>query len=585
QGKIEGLNSQISQIEDEMKSAEATESFKKKATYVIADLRAQIAQLNKSSATAASTAAAEFTKEWVSKNLTGLKQIEDERAKSLAQLNEKAKKSFGTNYEQKDDYNAELDELNKYYDKKVSLYKQDLEENVKAVNDLNYQTRGLELSEEQAAVAKVFEEKRKSIEELNSLAKAAYGDEFQTETDYIRQKTALEDYYAHELAKSKKDLEDTAHSRRLSHIQEENQKALEAAASRLTGKGGIEISDAANYAEASAKISMQNTDLGNVLNGGTFGGGVLIQFIKAITESLAAIQSVNDVLNFAKTVTESLFAVISPILDSWLKPLADLLRDIGTEIGTVLAPVLNSVTLILVPLNTSLKLLSSVLQIVGAAFEWLNNKVIVPFGNIVIDIINALLGVINLIPGVNIAKLNKLSLVGDAAEELADEMTAATDRIKKKYQRMEDQVNDHLRSQISSLHSQYELGLITRDGYNAQAEKYNSSAYEEILSIEKEMAEALKAIEGNTATIPEGVSSAGSFFSTLGSNIASAASSAWQGIKNTATTIGSSIAKVAGAAWNGVKNAASSVWNWVAGLFGHADGSTGIEFDHIARVH
>ena len=68
---------------------------------------------------------------------------------------------------------------------------------------------------------------------------------------------------------------------------------------------------------------------------------------------------------------------------------------------------------------------------------------------------------------------------------------------------MQDAVKEQLDSQLAALKSQYELGLISREQYEKQAEKYASEADEKIYAIEKEMNQKLEAIKNNTKDIDD----------------------------------------------------------------------------------
>ena len=81
----------------------------------------------------------------------------------------------------------------------------------------------------------------------------------------------------------------------------------------------------------------------------------------------------------------------------------------------ILAPAFNILSLALAPVTAALNILSPILKAVAKVFEWLNNYVIVPIGNAFIDVINAVIDLLNKIPFVDIDKLDRLNVIGDKA--------------------------------------------------------------------------------------------------------------------------------------------------------------------------
>jgi hypothetical protein len=131
-------------------------------------------------------------------------------------------------------------------------------------------------------------------------------------------------------------------------------------------------------------------------------------------------------------------------------------------------------------------------------FTWLYNKIMVPFGNAVIDVMNAVIGLINKIPGVDVKKLQYFEYAGRMAEEMAKEMERRKDEIARLYERQKDRVRDELSAQISSIRQQYELGLISRSSYEQQAEQYQKAADDKLYDINEEMLRELEKIKNNT---------------------------------------------------------------------------------------
>jgi hypothetical protein len=138
------------------------------------------------------------------------------------------------------------------------------------------------------------------------------------------------------------------------------------------------------------------------------------------------------------------------------------------------------------------------LRLLGQAFEWFYNSIIYTGGNFITGVMNGVIDALNRIPFVNIKKLEYLEKIGDGAEEMAREMARQKERITALYERQKDRVRDELSAQMDSLRAQYELGLITRARYTAQAETYGNAADEELISINEEMKDILEGIENNT---------------------------------------------------------------------------------------
>ena len=141
----------------------------------------------------------------------------------------------------------------------------------------------------------------------------------------------------------------------------------------------------------------------------------------------------------------------------------------------MLTPILGVVQ-VLTSLNPVLKIIESSLSVLGKAFEWFYMNVIYPVGNTIIDIVNGVINMLNNIPFVDIEPIQRLAAIGEAAEEMAKEMEKQAERIRLMYERQKSAVEDQLKSQLEALSSQYELGLISRDEYEKQAEKYASAA-------------------------------------------------------------------------------------------------------------
>ena len=339
-------------------------------------------------------------------------------------------------------------------------------------------------------------EYQKSIQELNKSASNSYGDNYATRTEYTRELAALESYYQNEISRQARDIIRTEHQDKMAALQEEAEFRLAVARRNLeSGTGSV-----FQFAVEETKSQIASTEIGSVIQSAETGGigGVLATIIESLVGFMLAIESVNKLLNFLSTTLSPMFAVLEPLIDSALEPFSDFLEEIGRTAGMILAPAFNLLALAISPVSAALKILSPVLQAVAKVFEWLNNYVIVPIGNAFIDVINAVIGLLNKIPFVNIKKLDRLNVIGEKADEMAEEFEKYTDLLNSKFERQKSAVEEMLQSQLDALQSQYELGLISREEYESEAQKYQSTADEKLYEINKQQKEVLDMINDNT---------------------------------------------------------------------------------------
>lgn len=84
------------------------------------------------------------------------------------------------------------------------------------------------------------------------------------------------------------------------------------------------------------------------------------------------------------------------------------------------------------------------------------------------------------------------------AVEISEGMEKNIELLNSKFERQKSAVEEMLQSQLDALQSQYELGLISRDEYESQAEKYQTTADEKLYEINKQQKEVLDMINDNT---------------------------------------------------------------------------------------
>lgn len=406
----------------------------------------------------------------------------------------------------------------------------------------------------------------KAVNELADKAKSVYGGEYRTQANYMEELFNLQLYYAKEMQKEQKRLQDEERERiRSAHQARMDAYKAEAEYQRELARGVIEsgngsAKDYAQFAAQDAAASVANTDIGGMIAG----ANPLIAFVKAIVEATLALENVQKTLNFAQTIVKSMFTVIGPLINGSLSEIVDILEEVGAVFGQILSPLIGLFSAALKIASGALKGVLAPLQMVGGAFEGLYNHVIRPFANSVIDIMNAMFGVLNLIPMVNIKKIQRLDAIGELAVELSEQMEKYRAMAQASYERQKDAVNDLLNAQISSLQKQYELGLITRKSYEAQAEAYRGAADEKLYDINVEMKKALESIDSNTyaALSDEQKESAKPYAEQWGGAVPA-------------------LGHIAGAAVDIV----SGIGKAIAGWFGFASGTPCVPEDQPAFIH
>ena len=509
----------------------------------------------------------EFTPDWQDKLLTGVEKINREREVAIQELNKKAGEILGEQFTLSPEYQKELSALNEYFDQEIKK----LEPTKPApVFDSKWTEKNL------SEIDRLKNEYQKSIQELNKSASDSFGDNYATRTEYTRELAALESYYQDEISRKARDIIRTEHQDKMAALQEEAEFRLAVARRNLeSGTGSV-----FQFAVEETKSQIASTEAGSVVQSAETGGigGVIATIIESLVGFMLAIESVNKLLNFISTTLSPMFAVLEPLIDSALEPFSDFLEEIGRTAGMILAPAFNVLALALSPVSAALKILSPVLQAVAKVFEWLNNYVIVPIGNAFIDVINAVIGLLNKIPFVNIKKLDRLNVIGEKADEMAEEFEKYTELLNSKFERQKSAVEEMLQSQLDALQSQYELGLISREEYESQAEKYQATADEKLYEINKEQKILLEQISENTyRALPEEQQQAAakSYAQKWGEKVPVLGHLAG-GAVDVVTTVVDTVVSAGKAVGGFFKKLFT--WSWDVG-------TPNIPFDHLAMVH
>lgn len=516
----------------------------------------------------------DFGREWQDKILQGAEKIIREREKAIKALEEKGTSSFGINFSSNTEYKAELAALMEYYQRELDKLN---EKKPAALFDDEWTRKNLD------ELQKLERDYQDSLEKLNKAAKDSFGDSWATNEAYIKEAAQLEKWYANERIKieeeiARKQREEliNRHQTRMNQLAEE---ARYAAAMGLQQAESGNTGGLAQIATGTVSESVADSQLGSAITSASAGTGLgaalgpIGLFIEALAKAVMEVENVQKVLNIFQTVIDSLMEVIEPFINGILQPLVDMLEALGDTIGKMLTPILGVVQ-VLTSLNPVLKVIEAALSVLGKAFEWLYMNVIYPVGNTIIDIVNGVINMLNKIPLVDIEPIQRLAAIGDAAEEMAKEMERHAERIRLMYDRQKSAVEDQLKSQLEALSSQYELGLISRDEYEKQAEKYASAADEKIIDLNEAQNAILSQIEANTYASATGNTSG------LAEQRKSYAKE-WGEKVPVLGHVAGFVADVGTKIWDGIK----SVGKTIAGWFGFDVGTPFVPQDMPAMVH
>ena len=409
-----------------------------------------------------------------------IEKLQFEQQQALEKLAEKASSLYDGDINKWDAYLKEKAALNEYYNKKIE------DENKKAEKVLQ------DWIDKDNPIGALERQRAAAQEELAKAANQLYGDSYKTEAKYIAANAALEMEYDEKIAAAKeKQLKD--YSSKWEQLLRNIHQNLERAMSEKN------LPAAAGYAAQGAALQgIQNTEAGQVVqgfaNGGALGGivAILQAFVGAIIKAIEALENGQKVLNFISTIVGKIFDVIGPLVDEALGPTVRLLELLGTTIGKVLKPLAyfaaefaKNETFI----RTISVILEGLCQLLDILFQVLKP---------IIDVIIQILKIFGYIANPAGIIADQLYKTADDIEKINDEMEKQQEMLKKKYQRMQDAVKEQLDSQLAALKSQYELGLISREQYEKQAEKYASDADEKLYDLEEEMNTRLAEISANT---------------------------------------------------------------------------------------
>lgn len=411
-----------------------------------------------------------------------IEELQFEQQQALEKLAEKAASLYDDDINKWGAYMSEKAALNEYYNKKIAEKEKELSDKLKKEKE----DRQKKLAEEAEKAKKVLQDwidkgdpvgalERQKSEALKKNAEAAkklYGDSYATEAAYIKANYELTKEYDEKINEARK-------------------------------KAASERPTVAQEAATAANSAMQGTDVGTIVDTLKSGGSIWGALISILMKAVGSLESFQKGMNMITEALKKVFTRLEPLL----KNAMDIIDEIIDALAEVLTPVLaiiiaisNEVTKIIFQL---LKPLFSIIEKIAYVLIDIHNEILVPISEVVAEILNAIIRLINDLTGAGLDEFKAFEKIVIATEELTEEITKQQEMLKKKYQRMQDAVKEQLDSQLAALKSQYELGLISREQYEKQAEKYASEADEKIYAIEKEMNQKLEAIKNNTKDIDD----------------------------------------------------------------------------------
>lgn len=506
-GDITYTNPEYARIQAEIKEAEELladyEQKSKAASQRITQAQKEEAQKREDIQKKLAEAVKKLGNDWQNKladiNASdSLAKLAVEQQQALEKLYDKAASLYDGDVNKWEAYQKEKKALTEYYNKKIAEEEKKLSDKIREETEKSRKVLQ-DWIDKGDPIGTLERQKSEALKKNAEAAEKLYGKTYAKEADYIKANAELIREYdkkiAEEKEKSQKTLIEDSKKAQEEYWKEEAEKA----AAHLRN-GNISAYNVGQYTQSQFMTSIEGSDLGNVLNSISAVGSVLVSLVAAFVSCLLEVENFKKLLNWAGTIMEKIFEYIGPVINDILAPLVEVLETVGETVGLILTPLLSIVQILMTLTGATLilKILVGILEALGKAFEWLHNTIIVPLGNAIIRIANGIIDALNKIPFVNIKKLDYLNYVGEKAEEIADVVEKALELTRKKFERQKQAVNDLLQSQLDSLKSQFELGLISREEYEEQAEKYASKADEKLYDLEKEMNETLKAIKENT---------------------------------------------------------------------------------------
>lgn len=344
----------------------------------------------------------------------------------------------------------------------------------------------------------------------------------------------------------------------------------------------------------------KGTEAGNIASSIAGGGGiigVIISLVSSLINFLSSIDSANKALNPLTTMLEAGRDVLEPLIDAASGPLVSYLTQFGDALADVMEPILQ-IWHILEAFSYIINIqFLAPLQAVGDAMRWIADKVIVPVGNKIIDTINAVIKMINKLPGVDIDYLDRLQTSVDRLANVlnADILIATMEYAARK-------LNDLIDDQIKSLQDLYEVGAIMGAEYESRVADLNAQKVnldEELIDvtvkqmttiqelskwIQDNMGAYLAAKNASTDSTISTTSADIEDASTIAGNITGAVAGSLVGSLVGMPTVGAGIGLISGVG-ESIVSGFKSTGKKIKSFFGFDSGTSYVPYDMTANIH
>ena len=217
-------------------------------------------------------------------------------------------------------------------------------------------------------------------------------------------------------------------------------------------------------------LGAEETESGSLAAGGNpFAVGTV-----ALTSFITSIENVTALLNPLTTAFEAMRGMVEPLTNDALEPLVAIVEQVGEAFGKVLAPFLGLFQIVTSLAYGAFAPLLAAIDWVSGGFLWFFDYVIMPVGNVIIKAINAVIRVINMIPGVHIRYLKEIKRSTGALKDFAKAARNTQDSLKDTISYLHDKLSGIFDKQIDSLQDLYEVGAITATEYESQVKNLKS---------------------------------------------------------------------------------------------------------------
>lgn len=225
--------------------------------------------------------------------------------------------------------------------------------------------------------------------------------------------------------------------------------------------------------------SLEGTEVGSMASGAMSGGvvGLISTIIARFVSLLTTIENVNRSLNALTTIFESMKAVsnIVEIIDNAFEPITKHLEQLGEASAPLTAIFVGLLKIANAVMYLMQSPLLAAIQVLADGFEWFYNSVIVPVGNFIVMAVNAIIKVLNKIPGVHIKYLDSLVKLTSTMDDFTDAANYAKDSLGDTIKYLERKLSEIYDSQLDSIQELYEVGAMSATDYEAQVKTLNDS--------------------------------------------------------------------------------------------------------------